>query len=82
MTDRVFARRKQEPDNDIVDQAYKVARSWVSRKNQQSKREHHEEYFTEHESNIKKTWEGLRNLVHVKIGFPFLSLKRQCHVFI
>ena len=42
LRDRLFARRKREPNNDRVDQAYKVARNRVSRKIQQSKREHQE----------------------------------------
>ena len=71
LRDRLFARRKREPDNVRVDQVYKVARNRVSRKIQQSKREHQEAYFTEHQSNIKKTWEGLRNLVNVKKSVRF-----------
>ena len=71
LRDRLFARKNREPENVRVEQVHKVARNRVSRKIQQSKREHQEAYFTEHQSNIKKTWEGLRNLVNVKKSVRF-----------
>ena len=64
--DRLFARKKREPDKERVEQVYKIARNRVSREIQKSKKEHEEAYFAEHQSDIKKTWEGLRKLVNVK----------------
>ena len=52
--DRLFARKKREPNNERVDQVYKTARNRVSRKIQKSKKEHEEAYFTEHQTDIKK----------------------------
>ena len=69
--DRLFARKKREPNNATVEQAYKLARNKVSRKIQNSKKMHEEAYFTEHQSDIKKTWEGLRKLVNVKKSVRF-----------
>ena len=69
--DRLFARKKREPNNVTVEQAYKLARNRVSRKIQNSKKMHEEAYFAEHESDIKKTWEGLRKLVNVKKSVSF-----------
>ena len=69
--DRLFARKKREPENERVEQVYKIARNRVSRKIQKSKKEHEEAYFTEHQSDIKKTWEGLRKLVNVKKSVRF-----------
>ena len=49
LRDRLFARKKREPDNERVDQVYKIARNRVSRKIQRSKKEHQEAYFAEHQ---------------------------------
>ena len=69
--DRLFARKKREPNNERVEQVYKIARNRVSRKIQKSKKEPEEAYFAEHQSDIKKTWEGLRKLVNVKKSVRF-----------
>ena len=66
LRDRLFARTKREPNNERVRQVYKTARNRVSRKILKSKKDHEEAYFVEHQSDIKKTWEGLRKLVNVK----------------
>ena len=69
--DRLFARTKREPKNERVEQVYKTARNRVNRKIQKSKKDHEEAYFAEHQSDIKKTWEGLRKLVNVKKTVKF-----------
>ena len=71
LRDRLFARTKREPKNERVQQVYKTARNRVSRKILKSKRDHEEAYFAEHQSDIKKTWEGLRKLVNVKKTVKF-----------
>ena len=72
LRDRLFARRKREPNNERVDQAYKTARNRVSRKIEKSKKEYQDAYFAEHQNDIKKTWEGLRKLVNMKRVLDFL----------
>ena len=76
LRDRLFARKKREPNNERVEQVYKIARNRVSRKIQKSKQEYQDAYFAEHQNDIKKTWEGLRKLVNVKkvLDFLFLNL--------
>ena len=71
LRDRLFARRKREPNNETVDQAYKTARNRVSRKIEKSKKEYQDAYFAEHQNDIKKTWEGLRKLVNMKKSVRF-----------
>ena len=61
LRDRLYARKKREPNNERVEQAYKIARNRVSRKIQKSKQEYQDAYFTEHQNDIKKTWEGSEN---------------------
>ena len=68
---QIICPKKKEPNNERVDQVYKIARNRVSRKIQRSKKEHEEAYFAEHQSDIKKTWEGLRKLVNVKKSVRF-----------
>ena len=62
----LFARKKRETNNEIAEQAYKVARNRAGKKNQKQKQKYHDAYFSEHQNDIKKTWEGLRKLVKVK----------------
>ena len=40
---------KREPNNERIEQVYKIARNRVSRKIQKSKKEHQESYFAEHQ---------------------------------
>ena len=64
--DRLFARKKREPDNDLVKVTYNRVRNIVSRKILKSKRDHHKSYFETHNNNIKKTWEGIKKIVNIK----------------
>ena len=64
--DRLFARKKREPDNILVKETYARVRNRVSREIQKAKKSHHKSYFETHNTNIRKTWEGIRKLVNVK----------------
>ena len=64
--DRLFERKKRQPQNDHVREVYNRVRNRVSRQLEKSKKEHYESYFDEMNSNIKKTWEGIRKIVNVK----------------
>ena len=50
---------------------YNQARNRVSRQLDKSQKEHYESYFEEHNTNIKKTWEGIRKIVNVKKSTKF-----------
>ena len=69
--DRLFARKKRQPENEHVLNAYNQARNRVSRQLDKSEKEHYESYFEEHTINIKKTWEGIRKIVNVKKSTKF-----------
>jgi hypothetical protein len=69
--DRLFARKKRQPDNEHVRSIYNQARNRVSRLLEKSQKEHYESYFEEHNTNIKKTWEGIRKIVNVKKSTKF-----------
>ena len=69
--DRLFARKKRQPDNDHVRTIYNQARNRVSRLIDKSYKEHNNSYFEEHNNNIKKAWEGIRKIVNVKKATKF-----------
>ena len=44
---------------------YKRKRNMVISLTRRSKKEYYASYFEEHKSNVKKTWEGIRNIVNI-----------------
>ena len=71
LRDRLFERKKRQPDNDHVGEVYTRVRNRVSRELERSKKQHYESYFDEMNTNIKKTWEGIRKIVNVKKSTKF-----------
>ena len=69
--DRLFARKKRQPTNDHVREVYNLARNRVTREIDKSRKDHYDSYFEEHNANLKKTWEGIRNIVNVKKSTKF-----------
>ena len=74
--DRLFARKKRQPNNQTVVTAYTQARNRVSRMIKKSEKEHYHKYFEDQNNNIKKL-----GMVCVKLSmlkkaqtFPFPSL--------
>ena len=57
--DRLFARKKREPENLTILNAYKRVRNKVSNEIKKAKNTHYKNYFVSHCNNIKKTWEGI-----------------------
>ena len=66
LRDRLFSRKKREPNNVLVLETYNGVRNRVSREIGKSKKQHYKSYFEKHSSNIRKTWEGIRRIVNVK----------------
>ena len=64
--DRLYARKKRQPQNNTVTEAYNRVRNQVSREIDKSKIAYQKSYFDEHKSNLKKTWEGIKRIVNVK----------------
>ena len=52
--DRLFARKKRQPDNVHIQNVYNQARNRVSRLLEKSQKEHYDSYFEEQTINIKK----------------------------
>ena len=69
--DRLFSRKKREPDNILVRETYNRVRNRVNRYIQKAKKDHYKSYFETHSTNIRKTWEGIRKIVNVKKSSDF-----------
>ena len=69
--DRLFSRKKREPDNLRIKTIYNQVRNRVNRELKKSKKDHYKSYFDEHKTNMKKTWEGIRKIVNVKKPVDF-----------
>ena len=70
-TRQTFCTQKRQPENEHVRDVYNKVRNKVSRELNKSKKEHYESYFDEHNTNIKKTWDGIRKIVNVKKSTKF-----------
>ena len=64
--DRLFNRKKRQPENERVKEIYNRVRNRINRELKKSKKDHYKSYFEEHDTNLKKTWEGIRKIVNVK----------------
>ena len=51
---KVFARKKRQPDNENCKRLYNLLRNRVNREIKKSKKQYYAEYFTENVNNIKK----------------------------
>ena len=63
---KLFRRKKRQPDNVNVKRVYNLFRNRVIRELKKSKKSYYSNYFEEHNNNIKKTWSGIREIVNLK----------------
>ena len=63
---KVFNRKKSQPTNANHKRLYNLLRKRIKRDLKKSKKQYYEQYFTEHVNNIKKTWDGIKNIVNIK----------------
>ena len=75
---KLFERKKRQPNNDNIKRLYNIFRNQVNRELKKSKKSYYTSYFAEHKNNIKKTWEGIRKIVNTKssinYGIPQLNI--------
>ena len=60
-----FRKEKNIDAKSILFNAYKRKRNMVTLLIRLSKKQYYNDYFIEHQSNVKKTWEGIRSLLNV-----------------
>ena len=53
---KIFARRKRQPNNENIKRLYNLFRNRVSR-----------EFFEDNKMNIKNIWSGIREIVNTKL---------------
>ena len=63
---KLHARKKRQPNNNDVKRCYNLIRNEINRDIAKAKKKYYEDYFTSHVDDIKKTWEGIRQLVNIK----------------
>ncbi len=64
-THHLFVKEKDQIKKNVLFQSYKIKRNMIKSLIKKSKRDYYMNYFEEHKSNIKKTWEGIRNIVNI-----------------
>ena len=63
---KLFARKKRQPDNEITKYLYNKFRNRVNRELTKNKKSYYTEYFEKYKNDIKKTWQGIKSIVNVK----------------
>ena len=68
--DSLYKRSKCEPDLEIKTQTfnlYKRYRNMIEYDSllRKSKQNHYSQFFRSYQGNVRKTWEGIRNLINV-----------------
>ena len=63
---KVFNRKKRQPNNEICKRLYNLLRNRINRDLKKSKKQYYEQYFTDNVNNIRKTWDGIKNIVNVR----------------
>ena len=63
---KVFNRKKRQPNNEICKRLYNLLRNRINRDLKKSKKQYYEQYFIDNVNNIRKTWDGIKNIVNVR----------------
>jgi len=63
---KLFNRKKRQPNNDNIKRLYNLFRNRVNRELIKSKKNYYAKYFEENNNNSKKVWEGIRSIINIK----------------
>ena len=63
--ERLFRRKKADPNNINVLRLYKLFRNRVNRENSKAKKAYYKKYFEDNLNNIKNTWKGIKNILNL-----------------
>ena len=61
--DRLFRRKKEDPLNQHIKHSYNLFRNRITREIKKSKRKHYKEFFEGNLNNMKKTWQGIKQIL-------------------
>ena len=68
-TYKLFLNENDDQKKSDIFLMYKRKRNMVISLIRRSKRDYYDVFFEEHKSNVKKTWEGIRNIVNISKKF-------------
>ena len=76
--DRLFKKKKEDPLNQHVKHSYNLFRNRTIREIKISRRKHYKEYFEGNLNNMKKTWQGIKQIINInnKAG---VKINQLCH---
>ena len=63
---KLFYRKKRQPNNVNVKGLYNIFRNRVNRELNKSKKEYYSKYFEDNRTNSKKVWEGIKSIINIK----------------
>ena len=63
---RLFQRKKRQPNNLNVKKLYNLFRNRINREIKKSKKDYYNQYFENNSNDIKKTWDGIRSIINTK----------------
>ena len=63
---KLFNRKKRQPDNVNIKLLYNVFRNRVNRELIKSKKSYYTKYFEDNNNNSKKIWEGIKSIINTK----------------
>ena len=70
-----FAKEKNPVFKERLGSIYRSYRNLIVTLLRNSKKKYHTDYFEEHKRNMKKTWDGIRDLINVSKNHPQISMK-------
>ena len=70
---RLFVKKKRNPNNADLKMAYNLFRNSVTRDIKASKRNYYASYFENCKNNMKKTWKGIREIINTKSSMSCIS---------
>ena len=76
--DRLFKKKKEDPLNQHIKQSYNLFRNHTTREIKKSRRKYYKEYFEGNLNNMKKTWQGIKQIINInnKAG---VQINQLCH---
>ena len=63
--DRLFHQKKNNPLNNRINNVYNLFRNRITREIRKAKKEYYKIYFENNLSNMKKTWQGIKEIINL-----------------
>ena len=63
--DRLFKKKKEDPLNQHIKHSYNLFRNRTTREIKKSRRKYYKEYFEGNLNNMKKTWQGIKQIINI-----------------